>query len=175
MSLSPNFSVAQTPLNPSLVIFTDTSTGSDPSITGRRIYVTDSNGNPVVPSGTTTNYITWILATNPLSVNLLTQDLAVNIRVDWVNVSGAVVTVIATLNQNYCFSLFNKQFLYYLVQLQSTTYNIIQDTNYWGNVGIFWSNITGAINAVEVGNDIAASQACLSRATYMAQNQANYF
>lgn len=172
MPYSQNFTVSQTSANPAYVIVTDTSTGSDPAIDSRRITITDCNGNYIVPSGTTTNYIPWPLLDNPISLNILTQDTAANVKVEWLDVGS---NVLYELNNNYCFSEYNKQFLYYLIQLQSYTYNIIQDNNYWGNVGILWTNVLGAINAVEIGDDIFASQASLSRATYMAQNQAIYF
>jgi hypothetical protein len=172
MPFSQNFTVAQTSANPAFVIITDTSTGTDGAIDSRRIYITDCFGNYIVPSGTTTNYIDWPLVDNPISLNILTQDTAANIRVEWLDASN---NILYELNNNYCFSEFNKQFLYYLIQLQSQTYNIIQDNNYWGNVGIFWTNIIGAINSVEIGDDIFASQACLNRATNMAQNQAYFF
>lgn len=172
MPYSQNFTVSQTPANPAYVILTDTSTGSDPAITSRRITITDSFGNFIVPSGVTTDFIPWPLIDNPISLNILSQDTAANIKVEWLDNLGVVLY---ELNNNYCFSEYNKQFLYYLIQLQSMTYNIIQDTNYWGNVSIFWTNIIGAINSVQVGDDIFASQACLNRATYMAQNQSIYF
>jgi hypothetical protein len=172
MPFSQNFTVAQTSANPAFVIITDTSTGSDGAIDSRRIYITDCFGNYIVPSGTTTNYIDWPLVDNPISLNILTQDTAANIKVEWLDNTQQILY---ELNNNYCFSEFNKQFLYYLIQLQSQTYNIIQDNNYWGNVGIFWTNIIGAINSVEIGDDIFASQACLNRATNMAQNQAYFF
>jgi hypothetical protein len=151
---------------------TDTSTGTDGLIVSRRITITDSNGDYVVPAGVTTNYIDWPLLDNPISLNILTQDMALNIMVEWLY-AGAVVQY--DLNNNYCFSEYNKQFLYYLIQLQSLTYNIIQDNNYWGNVSTFWINIIGAINSVAIADDIFASQVCLNRATFMAQNQATYF
>jgi len=172
MPFSQNFTVAQTSANPAFVIITDTSTGNDANIDSRRIYITDCNGNYIVPTGTTTNYIEWDLLDNPISLDILTQDTAANVRVDWLDSTN---TVLYTLNNNYCFSEYNKQFLYYLIQLQSLTYNVIQDNNYWGNVGTLWVNIIGAINSVEIGDDIFASQTCLNRATFMAQNQANYF
>lgn len=172
MPFSQNFTVAQTSANPAFVIITDTSTGSDGAIDSRRIYITDCFGNYIVPSGTTTDYIDWPLVDNPISLNILTQDTAANVMVEWLDNTQQVLY---ELNNNYCFSEFNKQFLYYLIQLQSQTYNIIQDNNYWGNVGILWTNIIGAINAVEIGDDIFASQACLNRATNMNQNQAYYF
>lgn len=172
MPYSQNFTVSQTSANPAFVIITDTSTGSDPAIDSRRIYITDCNGNAVVPAGTTTTYIDWPLLDNPISLDLLTQDMALNVKVEWLD---NATQILYELDNNYCLSEYNKQFLYYLIQLQSLTYNIIQDNNYWGNVGIFWANIIGAINAVEIGDDIFASQTCLNRATLMAQNQAYYF
>lgn len=172
MPFTQSFTVSQTPLNPSIIVITDTSTGTDALIVSRRVTIKDSEGNYIVPSGTTTNYVVWDIGTNPLSLNVLTQDTAANIKVEWLY-AGNVVHY--TLNSNYCFTQYNKQFLYYLIQLQSLNYNIIQDGNYWGNVGIFWTNIIGAINSVEIGNDIVAAQICLNRATYMASNQSKYF
>lgn len=168
----PNFTVAQTPQNPAIVVIADTSTGTPITpIVSKRIYVKDYLGNYIVPAGVTTNYIEWDIVDNPLTLNLLTQDVAVNIKVEWLD----SLDVEYELDNNYCFSEFNKQFLYYLIQLQSMTYNIIQDNNYWGNVSTFWINIIGAVNSVEIGNDIYASQVCLNRATFMAQNQSNFF
>lgn len=176
MPFSQNFTVAQTPANPAYVIITDTSTPPNDyatyNITSRRITITDCNGNYIVPTGTTTNYIDWPLLDNPITLNLLTQDTAVNVSVEWLDSTNVPLY---QLDNNYCLTEFNKQFLYYLVQLQSLTYNIIQDNNYWGNVTTFWINIIGAINSVEIADDIFASQVCLNRATYMSQNQSVFF
>jgi hypothetical protein len=172
MPYLPSFSVSQTPSNPAYVLITDTSAGSDLGIAFRRIVIKDCNGNYIVPQGTTTDYINWELNENPISLDILKQDTAVNIQVLWYDADSQILY---DVNNNFCLSQYNKQFLYYLIQLQSLNYNIIQDNNYWGNVGILWTNITGAINSVEIGNDIFASQTCLNRATFMAQNQDIYF
>lgn len=172
MAFSQNFTVAQTSANPAYIIVTDTSTGTDGLIVGRRITIKDSNGDYIVPAGTTTNYIPWPLLDDPISLNVLTQDMAVNIMVEWLY-AGDIPQY--ELNNNYCLTEFNKQFLYYLIQLQSLTFNVIQDNNYWGNVGTFWTNIIGAINSVAIGDDIFSSQVCLNRATFMAQNQSTFF
>jgi hypothetical protein len=172
MAFLQNFSVAQTPANPKYLILTDTSTGSDEFIVSRKIYIQDCFGNYIVPAGYGINYIEWALENNPISIDLLTKDVAVNILVQWLDVNGAVLY---ELNNNYCLPEFNKQFLYYLVQLQSNNYNIIQDTRYWDNVATFWTNIVGAMNAVQNGNDIFASQESLDRASYMAENQFKFF
>ena len=172
MPFSPNFTVSQIPSNPALLVIDDTSTGSDPLIVSRVIYITNYNGDAVVPQGVLTSYIPFPYPGNSMTINLLTEDSALNVRIEWLNAGGGVLY---DVNTNYCFSQYSKQFLYYLIQLQSLTYNIIQDNNYWGNVGIFWTNVVGAINSVEVGNDIYSSQVCLNRANFMAQNQAIYF
>lgn len=173
MSFVPNFTVAQTPQNPSVIQFTDTSTGTiSPSVTARRIYIQTSQNTYLVTSGVTTNYNLWPIASNQINLNVLTSDQAVTITVQWVDVYGNAVYSKA---ENYCLAEFNKQFFYYLVQMQSQHYNVIQDNFYWGNMGIYWTNIIGALNAVEIGNDIAGSQACLNRATNMKSNQNFYF
>lgn len=175
MPFSQNFSVAQTPANPKYVVLTDTSTGSDPAILSRRVYIQDCFGNYIVPTGTSTQYIVWELVNDPISIDVLTKDVAVNIKVQWMDGANGTGSALYELDNNYCLVEFNKQFLYYLVQLQASSYNIIQDTRYWDNVGIFWTNIIAATNAVQIGNDIFASQECLDRATYMAENQTKYF
>lgn len=172
MPFTQNFTVAQTALNPSLVIVSDTSTGVDANIAQRRIYFKNSSGEFVVPVGTTTDYVEWVLVNNPINIDLLTKDQALEVKVDWLSAGG---TILYTLTQKYCFSQNSKQFLYYLIQLQSLTFNVIQDTNYWGNVALLWTNIIGAINAVEIADDIYASQVCLDRAAYLASNQEKFF
>jgi len=176
MPFSQNFSVAQTPANPKYVVITDTSTGTDENILSRRIYIQDCFGNYIVPTGNSNpQYIVWALENNPISLDVLTKDVAANIKVQWMDGEGGEGNVLHELDNNYCLTEFNKQFLYYLVQLQSNNYNIIQDTRYWDNVGVFWTNIIAAINAIQIGNDIFASQVCLDRATYMAENQFKFF
>lgn len=173
--MAQNFSVAQTPANPKYIVLTDTSEGLV-GVVSRRIYVQDCFGNYIVPTGNpNTQYIVWELTNNPISIDLLTKDIAANIKVEWMDDEGGEGNVLYELDNNYCLPEFNKQFLYYLVQLQANSYSIIQDTRYWDNVAIFWTNIIGAINAVQNGNDIFGSQVCLDRASYMAENQFKYF
>lgn len=172
MSLSPNFTAAQDAVYPNIVILADTSTGSDSDITSRKVYITDDEGNFVVPDGTTTDYIVWPYSDTTISLNILQYDMALSIRVDWLNDAGEVLYSLA--NQ-FCFALFNKQFYYQLVEQQGLTPRIVQDTVYFFNVATFWSLVTGAINAVEVNNDITASQECLDAATNMRENQDTYF
>jgi len=172
MALVPNFSVSQTPATPSNIVITDTSTGSDVNIAKRRVYVETSQSAFLVPAGVTTNYTPWAYPTPSITLDILTTDQAVNVRVEWLDTFNNVLYQKAV---NFCFSQFNQQFFYYLIQVQSQTYNVIQDNRYWTNMATYWANIIGAINAVQIGNDIFGSQTCLNRATFMMNNQLNYF
>jgi hypothetical protein len=172
MPLSPAFSISRTPLNDSLVIATDDSTGSDILVVARRITLTDCNGNTLVVSGTTTSYNLWPLVTNPITLDLLTTDTAVSILVQWVDVSG---TALYSSTQSYCLANYGKSFLYYLEQQNSLTPGIVQDSNFSSNLAALWADIRGALNAVEEGNDIAASQNALNRANNLRLNESLYF
>ena len=171
MPFVPDFNVTQTPASPSQIVVTDMSTGSDPAITQKRIYVQDINGAYLVPAGTTTNYVTWTTGQTK-TLDILSTDQAVNVKVEWLD---AFAYVLYQSNANYCFSQYNQQYFYYLVQVQSQTYNIIQDNRYWQNMATYWANIIGAIKAVELGNDIFGSQVSLNRATFMQNNAQNFF
>ncbi len=172
MPFSPAFSLSRTPLNDALVIATDDSTGVDASITQRRITLTDCNGDTLVVSGTTTSYNSWPLVTNPISLSLLSTDTAVSALVQWLDVSNAVLY---SSTQSYCLANYGKSFLYYLEQQNSLTPGIVQDANFSNNLAALWADIRGALNAVEEGNDIAASQNALNRANNLRLNESLYF
>lgn len=171
MAFSEDFSVSQSGSTPESFTVTDTSTGSDGAIYARRIYVSNSDGEYLTGDGSV-DYDNWAYADASISLDVLTQSTAVDIRVDWVNSGG---TILYTLTQQYCLAQYSKNFLYYLVQLQALTPGVVQDTPYWNNVAIFWANLRGAMNAIEVASDLDASQESLNRCTYMENNQADYF
>lgn len=172
MPLIPNFTVSQIPATPSNITLTDTSTGSDPAISSRRVFVETSQGSFLVLPNASTDYSVWAYPDPSITLDLLTEDQAVNVNVQWVDAFG---NILYQKNTNYCFSQYNQQYFYYLVQVQSQTYNIIQDNRYWQNMNVYYANIVGAIKAVELGNDIFGSQECLNRATYMQTNATNFF
>lgn len=174
MPFTPNFSASQIPATPGNITITDTSTGSDVAITKRRIFVQNSQSQYLVTAGVTTNYIPWAYPspTPKQLVNIISEDQSLNITVQWLD---SFSNVLYEKSINFCFSQYNQQFFYQLIQNQSQTYNIIQDNRYWGNMGVYWANIIGAINAITLGNDIFGSQTCLNRATYMMNNQSNFF
>lgn len=172
MAFSPSISVQQSGLAPNLVVIVDDSTGSDAAITQRRVYVQDSQGNYYVPSGTTTQYTQWSYANSSITLDILTQDIGSSIIVQWLDVAG---NPLYTYSNTYPLAEFNKQFFYELFQQQSLNPGIVQDNSYYANLGIFWSNVVGGINAVELASDIAACQNAFNIATNMRLNETMYF
>lgn len=172
MSFNPSIAVTQSALTPNIVTAIDDSTGVDAAITQRRIYVQTANGVYLVPSGITTNYTPWALADVSIALNILTQDECVNIITQWLDVSN---NVLYTYENQYALSEYNKQFLVYLVSAQGLTPGIVQDSNYSGNMSLFWVNIISGINQVEFGDDISGGQAAFNRATQMRLSQNLYF
>lgn len=172
MSFSPAFTIAQVALNPALIYATDSSTGVDAAIAKRRITFTTSTGTTLVVAGTTTSYNAWALADTTASFNVLTQDYALSILVQWLDVNNVVLY---SSTQTYCLAYYNKQFMYYLTNQESLTPSILQDTNYVSNKTALWVSIQGALNAVTFGADIAASQNELNIGTNLRLNQNLYF
>lgn len=173
MPLTPAFTVSQSAAAPANVTFTDSSTGSDVAVTSRRIYVTDSNGDPVVPTGTSTDYISWPIGTNPIEVaDLLTQDLAVTVLVQWLDVSNTVLYQLADV---YCLRAFNTQNFIYLIQQQALNPGVVQDATYFSNLCQYWINIEGANTMIVEAEDLSGSQACLDRATNFLNNETLFF
>jgi len=85
MAFVPLYTVEQLQTTPNVLRFVDTSTGSDNFIKSRRIYLKKSNGEYLVPQGTTTNYIVWGLSSSTIDVNVLDKDYALYIEVKWVS------------------------------------------------------------------------------------------
>lgn len=169
--ITPSFTVSQSAITPGSLTVTDTSQGTYDTITQRRVYVRDYTGTYLTGNGST-NYDQWDILDLTITLDILTEDIGAEITVQWLNVINVVVN---ELDNTFPLPEFNKQFLYYLVQLQGVTPGIVNDSNYNGNVGVFWTNIIAGINAVTYGNDIAACQNCFSRATYMRLHQNLYF
>jgi hypothetical protein len=163
-----NFVASQNLGLPNVIKLNDTSTGSDSAITGRRIYLIKSDGTYLVPSGSTTNYIVWNLADTEISLNILGTDRALNVRVDWIAVSGSVLYTKTSLE---LFQLYTNTFFDYLIDKQAGMPDIVNDSNYYFNVVKLFCYIQQAQRAVSFSSDISAAQNALDKGTYMIAHQ----
>jgi hypothetical protein len=171
MPLTVSFTTRQTTGLPEKITVTDTSTGSDAAVTGRRLYLRLANGAYLRPDGVTTDYITWPLADASLTVDVLARDQAVNVTVLWINASGAAVYSKSVLT---LFTLYARHFLYNLTQGQTGNPVLVNDGSYWDKKGEIQTALDSAKNAVELAADIYGAQACLNHAQNIIDN-AEYF
>jgi hypothetical protein len=172
MPLSPNFTASQNSGTPNLIFLTDTSTGSDVTITKRRIYLLQSNGTYLVPTGTLTNYIDWALVDTTTSLNVLIQDTALSITVEWLTAANVVV---ANKTTSFAFTAYNETFYYGLTESQVANANLTASTNWYQTKMILRVELDSAYQAISFASDIFSAQAALNRATFISTNQSYFF
>lgn len=172
MPLSPNFTASQNSGTPNLIFLTDTSTGSDGTITKRRIYLLQSDGTYLVPAGTATNYIEWALVDVTTSLNVLIQDTALSITVQWLT---SVNVVVANKTTSFAFTAYNETFYYGLTESQVANANLTASTNWYQTKMILRVELDSAYQAISFASDIFSAQAALNRATFISTNQSYFF
>lgn len=172
MALTPNFSCSQDNGSPSVINIEDLSTGADAAIASRRIYFLQSDGTYLVPSGTTTDYVEWVVGSSVTAVDCLVQDSALNITINWVNVGGTTLYTKTIANG---FTAYNEAFYYNLTQSQVTIQspNILLSTNYYQNKMMLRVFIDSGNQSISFASDIYSAQVCYDNATYLVAN-ANY-
>jgi hypothetical protein len=172
MPLVPNFTASQYSGTPSVITLTDTSTGSDVTITSRRVYLLQANGTFLVPAGTVTDYILWDLVDPSISIDVLSQDSALSITVQWMNAGNTVVT---SKTISFAFTAYNETFYYGLTESQVANANLTASTNWYQTKLILRVEIDSADQAITFASDIYSAQAALNRATFISTNQAYFF
>lgn len=171
MALIVSISVAQNNGTPSDFTITDTSTGSDPSITVRRVYLTKADGTFLVPEGTTTDYTEWSISEASITLDVLERDHALEVLVQWL--AGAVVTY--SYENSYPFLAYTNTFLYGLSVDQSSNPAIINATDFFSNKTKIYSYVKEAENAIAIGEDITKAQFAMDAAYQMILNEDKYF
>jgi hypothetical protein len=171
MSFVPSFSVSQG-VDVTSFIITDTSTGSDSSISSRQVFLTKSDGTYLVPSGTSTNYITWSIGATTLTVlGVLNVDYCLNITVNWLNSSG---TILYTTSQIYCFTGNSETFYYSLTTTQASNPRVVNNADWYNNKLQLRVEIDSATQALGYSDQTSAQQ-CLNRAQDMITNSTLFF
>lgn len=153
---TPNFTVTQNSGTPSYLNYVDTSVDLV-GVASRRIYMLQSDGTYLVPSGVTTNYVEWSIASASISLDVLSQDTALSIKVDWLN-SGNNVLYTKTIA--YGFNAFGETFYYGLTQneVPITNPNVALSTNYFQNKMLLRVYLDSAAQAISFASDIYAAQ-----------------
>ena len=172
MALTPAITVSQNSGLPNVINITDSSTGNDPGLTSRRVYLYQSNNDNLVPDGTTTDYIEWDISDSTIAIDVLERDMALMIVVQWL--TGAVVTY--TYDNTYAFPAYTNTFLYNLsVTDQLSNPDIVKDTTYLFNKLQLFTYVKDAENAISEGGDTVKAQLAFDLAYQMMTNQQLYF
>jgi len=172
MPLVPNFTASQYSGTPSVITLTDTSTGSDVTIASRRVYLLQANGTFLVPAGTTTDYIVWDLVDTSIDLDVLSQDSALSITVQWMS---GIQTVVTSKTISFAFTAYNETFYYGLTESQVANSNLSASVNWYQTKLVLRVEIDSADQAITFASDIYSAQAALNRATYISTNQAYFF
>lgn len=174
MSFVENFTAQQSSTVYSTCTLTDTSTGSDGSITQRRAYFIQANGDYLVTSAAVNStYFQWDYADATLTILLLLdKDYALNVKVEWLDVSN---TVLYSKTILYGFNIYEEAFLYSLTTAQSSNPQLVNNANYWNSKIALRVQVDDATQAITQGNDIYSAQAAYTRGTYIKDHPQIFF
>lgn len=174
MSLSVSFSYSQSPLTPGKITFADETTGTDVTITQRRIYIALTDRTYLVPAGTTTDYIVWgsYPSITTILVDCLSKDRSATVTIDWCTVSGTAVYSFVM----YCgFTRYNENFDYLLTQMASANDTLLSDNNFMGDKYALRTDIESGNNAILNYYDVSGAQLLYDMATELRLNSQYYF
>ena len=166
MPLVPNFTSTESLSSPGTITFTDTSTGSDNTLTVRTITLTYADGTVGSPIG-------WNIGQASITIaNLVPRSTTASVTVNWLD--GATVVYTKTILMEW--DLFDYVFMFGLIQTQTSTGgSILQDQNYLFNSMNYIVNLTNSETACNLIDDAYSSQSALDRNYALSQNQSKYF
>ncbi len=171
MAISPNFSASQSIAYNNLITLVDTSTGSDLTLTNRRVYIVTADGSYLVQSGNTNNYTDWAYGLSSIQLDVLTAATSPEITVQWY----AGDTFVTEKTISFCFDLQDYVFMLGKLSNQTGSPGILQDTSYYNSMIQFIVNLDNGENAITYGDDIYSSQGALNRNQVFITNEDFYF
>lgn len=167
--------VQQAPNSNNLVVFTDTSTGTDTNIIGRQIRTYDASGNIVLPTGNTSGNIDWPLPLGTaISVDLLPKDLALAITVVWISSSPLAPPSTYTATILYGFSGYSDAFIYKLIEDLTARPSLKNDVNWFGGLSRAQTDADNVIRSVN-NLSIFNAQENLDDIKYLIDNSEKFF
>lgn len=173
MALTVNFTSSESLSSNNLVTFTDTSTGTDLTITTRRIYIRLANGNWLTTAGesTTSAYESWSYSLATIQLDLLSRSTTANVTVEWY--AGASLVYTKTILMEW--DLYDYVFLFGLLSAQTSFPAVNDNQGYWPNSFAMITNLFQSESAVTNMDDLYSSQAALDRNQYFIDNQSMFF
>ncbi len=172
MPIVPNFSTAQSAGDLTAVTFTDTSTGSDGTLTGRLIYLRKYDGTYLVPTSYTTDYIFWPYISSSITItDLLDKDYAVDILVQWF--AGSSIAYSKTILTG--FTGYSDVCLRQLTQNDLANRGLLSNKNFYNNKIKLRTLVDDCNQAISLLNDQTIAQFCLDEARKITTNKNTFF
>lgn len=172
MPLTPNFTTSQSLGYPSKINLTDNSTGSDGAVASRRIYPTDFAGTSIVSDGNTNSYEPWALSDTSTTIDILNYDMALFIKVDWLD-SGNSVLYTKTIPNVY--RLYAITQYINLLKAQSGNSSLINRANFYQNLTKLLCSLKQAYDAIYYAGDVASAQRALNVCKELINNKSYFY
>lgn len=166
MPLTPNFSASQTIGSPITLSLEDVSTGTDVGITSRRVYIQKADGTYLTLEGATTDYEVWDISDTTIDLDLLDQDYALNIMVQWM--TGTTPTYSKTIL--FEFQAYALVYRIKLLKAIASNPSLINSPNFFNVLSNLTVFIDGGSESVSLAGDINLAQLCNEKAKYYILN-----
>lgn len=167
MAYVQNFSGSQNITSPTIVTLTDTSTGSDPLITGRLVTIQTYDGTYLTPTGNVGNSISWPLPSgNTIAIDCMDKDYSLTITVTWVGGS----TVLYTKQLNFEFNAYARTYRAKLFKAIATNPKQLDNANFFAVYSNITTYIDGANEAITLMDDVTLAQLANNKAKIYIDN-----
>lgn len=162
-------------IDPTSFTITEASTGSDPNLTDRKIYLNKSDGTTLVPPNSANSWIDWPIGNGPITLTgILNQDYSLNIQVVWVSSSPLAPPSTYVQFQLKTFTGNLELFDYTLTQQMAGNKLLSSDNNFLPNKELLRLYIDNAVGATSF-NDQYNAQLNLNAGYNMQVNQNTFF
>lgn len=165
MAFVPNFSISQSLGTPNICTFTDTSTGSDSAIVGKKIYMLKADGTYLVDGRN------WASNTQK-EINDLNRDYALYVTVNWLDGS---LNILYTKSYAVDFTAYTSNFINELTQQETALPSIEFTVEYFESKGQLQTLLDDSNQAIALGADYKKSQVFLDQAYYIINNKNRFF
>lgn len=166
MAIVQSFTLAPTS-TPANLLVTDTSTGSDGAVVGRKILLYDVSNNLL----NTYDFPNFPASTS-ITISPFQKDAAVNVTVNWVSNIGAILY---TASKIYAATQYAEAFYFSLTQQQQGNPSFLNDQQYFENKSKLRVLIDSANQAITVGNDVFSANTAISLYQILLNNPTLYF
>lgn len=168
MPLTPSFTIGNNSVNTNTFVLTDTSTGSDGTVTKIVVFIYDAANIQIAGSPFTFAYT----PNAAYNLSVLTQDIAVNVVVQWQTVASVVQVTTSLL---FVFTGYSEWYMYGLLQQTSAQNRLLVDMDFLYNLYKLRVFIDNANKAIEVGGSIFNAEAYILLAQNMSNNTNLFF